>query len=294
MPAIAQQTYNQWRIKMMARRHFRFVSLLFLGVIASAAAFTQPRAQEPTGGGGRRGGNIREFLGLGPAPDPAAAKKGEPLYLENCSGCHGKDGRGAQAPGLTRMPLVLHDEKGEKLAPVLKEGRQGMPAFPKLSQDDVFFISQYLKLQIEIAANRGTYGATYGALRNQVTGDAKKGEAFFQANCASCHSATGDLAKIGAKFPQLAGLKTRFLWPLTPGPARAKVTTPDGKVIEGRVKTNNDFELSLIDANGNYHYWPRHTVKIEIEDKLAGHRALLPKYSDSDINNMAAYLVTLK
>jgi mono/diheme cytochrome c family protein len=279
---------------MPARRHLRFASLLFLGVVALAATLTQPKAQEPPGGGGRRGGSMREFLGLGSAPDPAAAKKGEPLYMENCSGCHGKDGRGAQAPSLTRMPLVLHDEKGEKLAPVLKEGRQGMPAFPKLSQEDVFLISQYLKMQVELAANRGTYGETYAALRNQVTGDAKKGEAFFQANCANCHSVTGDLAKIGAKFQQLVVLKNRFLWPATPGPGRAKVTTPDGKVIEGRVKTNNDFELSLVDANGNYHYWPRDAVKIEIEDKLAGHRALLPKYSDSDINNIAAYLVTLK
>ena len=81
---------------------------------------------------------------------------------------------------------------------------------------------------------------------------------------------------------------------MTQGPARAKVTTPDGKVIEGRVKTSNDFELSLVDANGNYHYWQRQTVKIEIDDKLTGHRALLPKYSDSDINNLAAYLVNLK
>jgi cytochrome c oxidase cbb3-type subunit III len=279
---------------MPARRHLRFASLLFLGVVALAATLARPKAQESPGGGGRRGGSMREFLGLGSAPDPAAAKKGEPLYMENCSGCHGKDGRGAQAPSLTRMPLVLHDEKGEKLAPVLKEGRQGMPAFPKLSQEDVFLISQYLKMQIELAANRGTYGETYAALRNQVTGDAKKGEAFFQANCANCHSVTGDLAKIGAKFQQLVVLKNRFLWPATPGPGRAKVTTPDGKVIEGRVKTNNDFELSLVDANGNYHYWPRDAVKIEIEDKLAGHRALLPKYSDSDINNIAAYLVTLK
>jgi mono/diheme cytochrome c family protein len=279
---------------MLARRHFRFVLLLLFGMIALAATLTQPSAQEPAGGGGRRGGNMREFLGLGPAPDPAAAKKGEPLYQANCAGCHGKDGRGAQAPSLTRMPLVLHDEKGEKLAPVLKEGRQGMPPFPKLSQDDVFLISQYLKMQIELAANRGTYGATYSEMRNQVTGDAKKGESFFQANCASCHSATGDLAKIGAKFPQVAVLKSRFLWPATPGPAKAKVTTPDGKVFEGRVKTNNDFELSLIDANGNYHYWPRYAIKIEIEDKLTGHRALLPKYGDADINNMAAYLVTLK
>ncbi|MBO0857648.1 MAG: c-type cytochrome [Chloracidobacterium sp.] len=279
---------------MSARRQFRFISLLFCGVFVSAATLAQLNAQEPTGGGGRRGGSVREFLGLGPAPDPAAAKKGEPIYLENCSGCHGKDGRGAQAPGLTRMELVLHDEKGEKLAPVLKEGRPGMPAFPKLSQEEVFLISQYLKMQIELAANRGTYGATYNDLRNHVTGDAKKGEAFFQANCASCHSATGDLAKIGSKFSQPAVLKNRFLWPATPGPARAKVITPDGKVIEGAVKTNNDFELSLVDAHGDYHYWPRNSVKIEIQDKLAGHRALLPKYSDSDINNITAYLVTLK
>ena len=35
-------------------------------------------------------------------------------------------------------------------------------------------------------------------------------------------------------------------------------------------------------------------MKVEIEDKLAGHRALLPKYSDADIHNLTAYLVTLK
>lgn len=276
------------------RIHLRFGLLFAFGLMALASLSIEPRAQERPEGGGRRANDTREFLGLGAAPDPAAAKKGEPLYIENCSACHGKDGRGAQAPGLTRMPLVLHDEKGEKLAPVLKEGRPGMPAFPKLSKDDVFLISQYLKMQIELAANRGTYGATYADQRNQVTGDVKKGAAFFQANCTSCHSATGDLARIGTKFPQVAILKNRFLWPATPGPAKAKVTTENGKVIEGRVKTNNDFEISLTDANGNYHYWSRDRVKIEIEDKLAGHRALLPKYSDADINDVTAYLVTLK
>ena len=278
---------------MLTRRHIRFALLLFSGVLALAATFTQPKAQEPGGGGGRRM-NMREFLGLGPAPNPEAAKKGEPLYLQNCSGCHGKEGRGAQAPGLTRMPLVVADYKGEKLAAVLKEGRQGMPQFPKLSQDEVFNIAQFLQLQIELAANRGTYGSTYGNMRNQVTGDAKKGEAFFQTNCTSCHSTTGDLAKIGTKFPQIAALKNRFLWPATPGPAKAKVMTTDGKVVEGRVKTNNDFEISLTDAQGNYHYFQRQAVKVEIEDKLTGHRALLPKYGDADINNLAAYLVNLK
>jgi cytochrome c553 len=35
-------------------------------------------------------------------------------------------------------------------------------------------------------------------------------------------------------------------------------------------------------------------VKVEIEDRLTAHRALLDKYSDADIHNLTAYLVTLK
>ena len=94
--------------------------------------------------------------------------------------------------------------------------------------------------------------------------------------------------------PSLQALKARFLWPVTPGPANAKVTTASGQTVAGKVKTNTDFDISLIDATGNYFSWPRNQVKVELEDKLNGHRAMLPKYSDADINNLAAYLVTLK
>ncbi len=268
-----------------------FFALLTISLLLTFTV-KNPSAQEPAPG--RRGGNIRDFLGLGAAPNPEAAKKGDPLYQQNCAGCHGKDGRGAQAPNLLRSELMLHDEKGEKLAPVLKEGRTGMPPFPGLSPDDVFNISQYIHLQVELTANRGTYGQTYGSLRTAVTGDAKKGEEYFKSNCASCHSVTGDLAKIGAKFAQTTAMKSRFLWPATPGPAKAKVTTSSGQTVSGTVKTYSDFDISLIDATGLYHAWARSQVKVEIEDKLTGHRALLPKYTDADINNLAAYLVTLK
>ena len=78
------------------------------------------------------------------------------------------------------------------------------------------------------------------------------------------------------------------------GPALAKVTLPSGQTVTGRVRTMTDFELSLTDSSGAYHYWPRSQVKVEIEDKLTGHRDLLPKYSDADIHNLTAYLVTLK
>ncbi len=248
------------------------------------------------GGGGR--GNTREFLGLGAAPDEAAAKKGEPVYKQNCATCHGESARGAQGPNLVRSVVVLHDEKGEEIGPVIKNGRPqaGMPGFPNLSADDISNVGQYLHLQVELAANRGTYGATYGNLRNQTSGDAKKGEEFFNGagGCKNCHSATGDLAKIGAKYPQAAGMQSRFLWPTAPGPQKATVTLPSGQTIAGTVRTLNDFDVSLTDGTGAYHYWKRGDVKVDVEDKLAGHRALLPKYSDADIHNLAAYLVTLK
>ena len=177
------------------------------------------------GGRGGRGGTTREFLGLGPAPDEAAAKKGEPLYKQNCGTCHGENARGAQGPNLVRSVVVLHDEKGEEIGPVIKNGRPGMPGFSALSQDDLYNISQYLHLQVELTANRGTYGSTYSALRNQTSGDPAKGEAFFKASCTSCHSVTGDLARIGAKFPQATALQSRYLWPAVPGPETATVTT---------------------------------------------------------------------
>jgi cytochrome c oxidase cbb3-type subunit 3 len=277
-------------------------------LVCAALAIAVCAAQEEGGGGrgGGRGGRgargalgTREFLGLGAngaPPDEAAAKKGEPLYKQHCGGCHGERARGAQAPSLVRSVVVLHDENGEKIGPVIKAGRPqaGMPGFPSLSADDIHNLGQYLKMQVELAANRGTYGATYASVRNQTTGDAKKGEAFFNSNCKSCHSATGDLAKVGGKFPQAATLQSRWLWPTPPGPQKVTVTTESGEKVAGSVRVLNDFDVSLTDTAGNYRYWKRPAVKVEVEDKLGGHRALLPKYSDDDIHNVTAYLVTLK
>ncbi len=271
------------------------LTVLFIGLVASYPGLGQePEAGGPPARRGGRMGNIRDFLGLGAPPDPAEAKKGAPIYKQNCGGCHGEDGRGAQAPSLVRSVVVLHDEKDESIGPVIRSGRPGMPPFKQLSDADIHSISQFLKMQVELAANRGTYRQTYGDLRNKVTGDPKKGEAFFQTNCTSCHSATGDLARIGAKFQQAAQLQQRFLWPAESGPAKATVTDSSGNKVAGGISKEDDFHISLLDTSGGYHVWPKAAVKVEVNDKLAGHRALLAKYSNDDIHNMTAYLVTLK
>lgn len=273
-----------------------FVFLLTTAILGSA--------QEPDVGppGARRGGRgaagLREFLGLGTAPDPAAAAKGAPLYKQNCGGCHGENARGGQAPNLVRSIAVLHDEKDEEIGPVIKNGRPqaGMPAFPSLSQDDIHNIGQFLKLQVELAANRGSYGQTYANVRNQVTGDAKKGEEYFNGvgGCKGCHSATGDLAKVGKKYSQAAQMQAKFLWPASPAPGKVTVITASGEKIAGTVRRMDDFGISISDSAGEYHYWPMDQVQVQLEDKMTGHRALLPKYTDADIHNLTAYLLTLQ
>jgi cytochrome c oxidase cbb3-type subunit 3 len=275
------------------RRWLIPVSLTFL-----VAGIFVLSAQEPDAGrrpGGGRG-STRDFLGLGPAPDAAAAKKGEPLFKQNCAGCHGETARGAQGPNLVRSVVVLHDQKEKEIGPVIQNGRPqgGMPPFPQLSADDIHNISEYIKLQVEQAANRGIYNQLYAGSKNELRGDPKKGSEFFQAHCNGCHSASGDLAKIGAKFPQGSLLQSRFLWPASREPARAAVSTPSGETVTGTIVKFDDFDVAIRDANGNYRYWPRSQVKVNVVDNLQGHRALLPQYTDADIHNVAAYLETLK
>jgi mono/diheme cytochrome c family protein len=229
-----------------------------------------------------------------------AAQRGEKLYAPNCAFCHGAKANGASGPDLVRSPLVLHDEKGELIGPVLRDGRpdKGMPAFPALTEAQISDLAQFLHMRVELAANRGLY-----QVENIVTGEAKAGEAYFNGagQCARCHSATGDLAHIASHL-QPAELQSAFLWPGSTngehgrglGGNQVTVRTSSGEAIQGTLKRMDDFEVSVYDSSGAYHSWPREEVKVEFKIDLGGHRRLLEQYTDADIHNLLAYLVTLK
>jgi mono/diheme cytochrome c family protein len=266
-------------------------------LLAAALPLIAQDDMPPAGRGGRGGGNTREFLGLGPAPDAAAASRGEKLYAPNCGFCHGEKARGAGGPNLVRSALVLHDEKGELIGPLLAKGRpdQGMPAFPNFAEGQLYDIAQYLHLQVELVANRGIFKRL-----NVVTGDAKAGEANFNGagGCSACHSVTGDLAHIGSKY-QAEQLQTRFVWPGGRGGGggrgqKVTVTLPSGESITGVLKALDDINVSIYDGSGNYRSWPREGLKIDMEDRLVAHRRLLEKYTDADMHNLTAYLANLK
>jgi cytochrome c oxidase cbb3-type subunit 3 len=140
---------------------------------------------------------------------------------------------------------------------------------------------------------------TLGGGRRQVdpedlaTGNAKAGERYFDTACAKCHSPTGDLAGIGSKYSPV-DLQSRFLMPKSRKPVMATVTTATGEKVSGRALVINNFDVSVQDADGKTHKWPADSVKVEKEDPLEAHRELLPKYTDADVHNIFAYLVTLK
>lgn len=279
---------------------FRVCLLAFLTLLAGVAQESAPKRTATTEGQraaqkkyGPQG--TREFLGLGAPPDAEAAKRGEKLYGANCSFCHGaKASGGDTGPDLVRSALVLHDEKGELIGPVVHNGRtsKGMPAFAALTDTELYDLAQFLHMRVELAANRGTY-----KVMDVITGDPKAGEAYFRGSgkCVSCHSVTGDLAHIGSKLSP-PDLQQTFLYPGRDlGAPNVKVALPSGELISGTLKRLDDFSVTLCDAKGEYRsivLTPN--VKVEVEDKLAAHRQLLNQYSDADMHNLTAYLATLK
>jgi len=236
---------------------------------------------------------VREFLGLGPAPDTAAAARGAPIYTANCAICHGPQARGASGPSLVYSEVVLTDEHGAGLSKLLATGRpdKGMPAFATMSEDQRRDVAEFLHQQVEAIANRGTY-----QVRDIVLGDPVKGAAFVTAHCLGCHSVSGDLKGLAQKY-RPTDLQRTWIMPARSSPSRAITATvhaPSG-TWQGRVRQIDDFRIVLIEASGTNVVIPRDEgVTVEMHDPLAPHAAMVGTLADADMINVTAYLETLK
>ena len=76
----------------------------------------------------------------------------------------------------------------------------------------------------------------------------------------------------------------------------ATVTLPNGQKIEGRLDRIDDFIVVLTTADGFQRSFGRtgEVPAVEVRDPLERHRRMLATYTDRDIHNVTAYLVTLK
>jgi len=237
--------------------------------------------------------------------DPQAADRGKKIFVPSCGFCHGADAAGKSAPDLIRSQLVLHDDGGNLIGPMIHDGKpdRGMPAFPALTKEQINDIGAFLRLRKQETSNRFGY-----VIQGLLTGDAKAGKVYFdgQGKCASCHSPTGDLAGIATRYEPV-DLQRRFL---TPGnsmmdmfmgktgkplpPAKVRITLSTGETVSGNLVRADEFNVELRDEAGWHRSYPREGAQVEIHDPLSFHREQLAQYSDADMHNMLAYLETLK
>ncbi len=136
--------------------------------------------------------------------DAAMVGRGRALFQSSCGFCHGNDARGARGPDLVRSALLNHDDRGNLLGPVIRNGRpdKGMPSFSTLTDDQIADVVAFLHYQAKLAVESSEVPGDYPVTK-LLTGDAKAGKAFFNGagGCSSCHSVTGDLKGIAAKYP---------------------------------------------------------------------------------------------
>ena len=247
-----------------------------------------------------------------PPGDPAVIERGKALYGIRCAGCHGVDLRGGDqgGPNLLRSEIVLMDQKGEGIMPIVQNGRQsaGMPGMPPvpLPPDDILAVAEYLH---SVLANAGRQGrpplGSTSPLLNVLVGDIEAGRVYFTAKCSSCHSVTADLKGIATRVPDPKALQN--LWVSGGGgrfgseasdkrSVRVTVTPAAGAPVEGRLVRVDDFIVTLIQDDGTRRTFRRNgdEPRVDVRDPLAAHRALVPGYTDKDMHNVTAFLAVIK
>jgi cytochrome c oxidase cbb3-type subunit III len=236
-------------------------------------------------------------------------ERGKSQYSVSCSFCHGSDARGGSiGPNLLRSEVVLQDQNGELIAPIVHGSRvqKGMPAI-ELTDAQVTDIAGFLH-SLRVAgrdfANRDPI--------NIVVGNATAGNATYGRMCASCHAEAKGFKYLIDAIPDPRTFQQAWLLPGSPGnmgfggpPSRypgSKVppvtvtVTVDGRATAGTLERIDDFYVALKTPDGATRSFERvgDNPKVEIHDPVHAHREMFRTIKDSEIHDITAYLVTLK
>jgi len=236
-----------------------------------------------------------------PPATPESIAKGKQLFQGTCANCHGIDGSGANGPNIQNAAVTMGPEG---LYTRMTSGPIGtaMPNFSFLGDDKLWEIADYV-------SSLGQHGQA-------VTGDPQKGKQVYDASrCATCHSIAGEGGDSGPNLTTIGTQRAPTLLReevLDPGAnlpldtvglsERAayhayqmyRVTSKDGKQVEGMRVNEDSFSIQLRDSKGEIHSIQKFGVaKIE---QLPG-KSFMPSYkgklTDEQLNDLVAYLASL-
>jgi cytochrome c oxidase cbb3-type subunit 3 len=279
------------------------------GAAAAPAAAGASGAIAPGRGGGGGGAYPSR-----PPADPAVAARGKTTFDASCAKCHAADMRGAAGGiNLVRNQMVMDDQDGELIGKFLQNPHdKGQAPKMDLTSAQVHDLTIYMHTFMNY---RGVVIPPDINAAILAVGDAKAGEAYFNAHCTSCHSVTGDLKGLGTKYPEPRTLQNTIVsgggagrgggrgggaiaadTPASRRTVTATVTMANGQKIEGRLVTYDDFLITVVEADGTQRTIRRNgdVPRLEVHDPMKAHRDMLLTYNDADIHNLTAYLVTVK
>jgi cytochrome c oxidase cbb3-type subunit 3 len=285
-----------------------FATIALVTVVSAGGSSQTP----PAGQGQQRGANFPQQQR--PPGDPAVIARGRALYGVHCTACHGPDLRGGDqgGPNLLRSLVILDDQNGEDIVPVVRDGRRGavgtMPAFA-LAENDLLAIVEFLHSVMGRAGRQGRPPERETPVElNVLVGDPSAGQVYFERACSRCHS--GTLQGIATRVGDARALQN--LWVSGGSGGRGggggrggdagtsrvvvTVTVPGSAPVVGRLLRIDDFIVTLVQDDGTRRTFSRQGAvpKVELNDPLEPHRRLVLELTDRDMHNVTAYLATLK
>jgi putative heme-binding domain-containing protein len=280
------------------------ITLACVGAAVVFAAGVNVLAQR--GRGAPAGGDVPN----GTIGNAQAVAEGEKSYNQTCTGCHGRAGSGGELgpPIATPNRRYLRRTDAE-VFDAIKNGIAGtqMPPFgTRMSDDQIWQITAY------IHGLRGT------AIDAPAQGNVANGEAIFwsKGQCGGCHMVKAKGSILGPDLTNLAGQRkvVSIVDALTkpqhriPGDGgthdstllplqtyqQVRVTTNDGKVINGILKNEDSFSLQVLSRDEKLHLLKRAAVKEVYYDP----KSLMPtdydkRLTPAEFQDLMAFLTRL-
>jgi mono/diheme cytochrome c family protein len=153
-------------------------NLVFLASIAATIGLSTGQVAVHADAGAPEHGTQTPATTKAADPDAASSE----FYAKHCAVCHG-DRREGNPPAVPPLVNIKHQMTDQQIAQLIREGRGRMPGFPKLNDDELTGLLQYLATAPDaspvLARNRHAM--------HELTGEAAAGGALFAQNCAFCH-----------------------------------------------------------------------------------------------------------
>ncbi len=180
-----------------------------------------------------------------------------------------------------------------------------MPAIG-LNPEDSKAVAAYVRSVVGMIGVQGTPPELGKEAPSILVGNAAEGKAYFSVKCGNCHSLTGDLEGIATRIPDARILQTTWV---AGGRERRGVhrqlrTSYGHRNHHASIRGNHrrpigpDRRLhgdpTIADGTQRTFRRDGDVPKVVVQDPMKVHRELLPQYTDKDIHDVTAYLVTLK